>query len=602
MLERSVLQPKQAEASGNSISGRRALFAGLFTASMAALIVLAAVALSPAGFSAIDIVLIILFAITLPWMVAGFWNAIIGFAILRFSSDAIETVIPQAASIRGDEPIVASTAILLCIRNEFPERIIRNLHPLLSGLDKSGFADRFHVYVLSDTSDAQIAAVESERFAQLANVWDGRIAMTYRRRPVNTGFKAGNIRDFCEQWGAKHEFAVSLDADSFMTAEATLLLIRIMQADPELGILQGLVVGLPSTSAFARVFQFGMRLGMRSYTTGSAWWQGDCGPYWGHNAVLRLGPFIAHCELPVLSQDGTEARHILSHDQIEAALMRAAGYSVRVLPDEGLGWEENPPTLLEFIRRDLRWCQGNMQYWRFLIMPGLKPVSRYQLGLAILMFIGSPAWIGMLALGTLALALVETPADFMRMDAGIALFVCVLVMWFSPKIASAIDIMLRPELQREFGGPARFVANFGVEAVYSILLCPILWFGHTIFLSGLLLGRDVGWIGQTRDDHAVPFAQAVQSLWPHTLLGCATLGILATTQPAALPYALFLAGGPALSIPFAMMTAWPSLGRLFARVGVGRLPEETIAPAGLEALALPALELAASPRRQSNSS
>jgi len=251
---------------------------------MAALIVLAAVALSPAGFSAIDIVLIILFAITLPWMVAGFWNAIIGFLILRFSSDAIETVIPQTASIRGDEPIVASTAILLCIRNELPERMIRNLHPLLSGLDKSGYGDRFHVYVLSDTSDAQIAAVESERFAQLASVWDGRIAMTYRRRPVNTGFKAGNIRDFCEQWGAKHEFAVSLDADSFMTAEATLFLIRIMQADPELGILQGLVVGLPSTSAFARVFQFGMRLGMRSYTTGSAWWQGDCGPYWGHNA------------------------------------------------------------------------------------------------------------------------------------------------------------------------------------------------------------------------------------------------------------------------------------------------------------------------------
>jgi membrane glycosyltransferase len=571
------------------------MFAGLFAVSMVALIVLAAVALSPAGFGAIDIALIILFTITLPWMVAGFWNAMIGFLILRFSSDAIETVIPQAASIRGDEPIVASTAILLCIRNELPERMIRNLHPLLSGLDTSGFGDRFHVYILSDTSDAQIATVESERFAELANLWDGRIAMTYRRRAINTGFKAGNIRNFCEQWGTKHEFAVSLDADSFMTAEATLLLIRIMQADPELGILQGLVVGLPSTSAFARVFQFGMRLGMRSYTIGSAWWQGDCGPYWGHNAVFRLGPFIAHCELPVMSQDGTEARHILSHDQIEAALMRAAGYSVRVLPDEGLGWEENPPTLLEYIRRDLRWCQGNMQYWRFLTMPGLKPVSRYQLGLAILMFIGSPAWIGMLVLATLALTSVETPADFMRIDAGIGLFVCVLVMWFSPKIASAIDILLRPELQREFGGAGRFVANFVIEAVYSVLLCPIVWFGHTIFLSGLLLGRDIGWIGQTRDDHAVPFAQAVQSLWPHTLLGCATLGLLATTQPAALPYALFLAGGPALSIPLATITAWPSLGRLFARVGVGRLPEETIAPAGLDALALPALKLAASP-------
>jgi membrane glycosyltransferase len=601
LLERPVLQSKQAEAAGNSISGRRALFAGLFAVSMVALIALAAVALSPGGFSALDIVLIILFAITLPWMVAGFWNALIGFLILRFSTDPVATVIPQAASIRGDEPIVASTAILLCIRNELPERMIRNLRPLLDGLERSGFGDRFHLYILSDTSDPKIATVEEKQFAELANVWAGRVAMTYRRRAVNTGFKAGNIRDFCEQWGSKHEFAVSLDADSFMTAEATLLLVRIMQADPELGILQGLVVGLPSTSAFARVFQFGMRLGMRSYTIGSAWWQGDCGPYWGHNAAFRLRPFIAHCELPVLSRGGSESRHILSHDQIEAALMRAAGYSVRVLPDDELGWEENPPTLLEFIRRDLRWCQGNMQYWGFLTMPGLKPVSRYQLGLAILMFIGSPAWIGMLVLGTLALARVDTPADFMRADAGIALFVCVLVMWFSPKIASAIDILLRPKLQHEFGGTARFVANFLVEAVYSVLLCPIVWFGHTIFLSGLMLGRDIGWIGQTREDHAVPFTQAARSLWPHTLLGCATLGILATTQPLALPYALFLAGGPALSIPFAMMTAWPSVGRLFARVGIGRLPEETNVPAGLDALALPALEIAAS-RRQSNSS
>ena len=237
---------------------------------------------------------------------------------------------------------------------------------------------------------------------------------------------------------------MTLDADSFMTADAVLRLVRIMQADPRLGILQGLVVGLPSTSAFARIFQFGMRLGMRSYTIGSAWWQGDCGPYWGHNAVLRLAPFIAHCALPVLSGDGAEDRHILSHDQIEAVLMRAAGYEVRVLPQEDLGWEENPPTLIEFIRRDLRWCQGNMQYWRFLALPGLKPVSRYQLVLAILMFIGSPAWIGLLVLGTLAVAFADTPANFIRADAGMALFVCVLVMWFSPKIASVIDVLLQP--------------------------------------------------------------------------------------------------------------------------------------------------------------
>ena len=600
MLERSPPQVTQADVAGNDIFGRRALFAVLFATTMAGSLALAAFALAPGGFGLIDITLLLLFAATLPWMVAGFWNAVIGFLIVRLAADPIAAVMPAAARIRGDEPVTASTAILLCIRNESPERMIRNLEPMLAGLDIAGCGERFNLYVLSDTNDAKIAGDEEACFAAFTARWRDRVAITYRRRTVNTGYKAGNIREFCQRWGGKHDFAVTLDADSFMTADAVLRLVRIMQADPKLGILQGLIVGLPSTSAFARVFQFGMRLGMRSYTIGSAWWQGDCGPYWGHNAVLRLEPFIAHCALPVLSRNGTEDRHILSHDQIEAVLMRAAGYDVRVLPQEDLGWEENPPTLLEFIRRDLRWCQGNMQYWRFLSLPGLKPVSRYQLALAMLMFIGSPAWIGLLVLGTLALAFSDTPASFIRADAGMALLACVLVMWFSPKIASAIDILLRPELRRAFGGTGLFIINYVIETVYSILLCPILWFGHTIFLAGLLFGREIGWIGQTRDDHAVPFTLALHNLWPHTLLGCAALGLLAVTQPAGIPYALLLAAGPALAIPFAMMTAWPLLGSFAARVGIGRLPEETVRPAVLLALALPAIESAApSPRPSS---
>ena len=152
-----------------------------------------------------------------------------------------------------------------------------------------------------------------------------------------------------------------------------LRLVRIMQANPTLGILQTLVIGLPSTSAFARLFQFGMRLGMRSYTLGAAWWQGDCGPYWGHNAILRLAPFTAHCRpADVAGGRRRSSGHILSHDQVEAALMRRAGYEVRVLPVEGMSWEENPPTLIEYIRRDLRWCQGNMQYWRLAGLAGTE--------------------------------------------------------------------------------------------------------------------------------------------------------------------------------------------------------------------------------------
>jgi membrane glycosyltransferase len=589
VLQRSPLPIANTTRAGKIITGRRALFGVLSAATFAATLALLAYALSAGGFGILDFAILALFAVTLPWMVFGFWNAVIGFLIMRFAADPVTAVLPVAEDISGNEPVIASTAILLCIRNELPERMVRNLEPMLAGLAAAGCGDRFHLYVLSDTSDAAIAPQEEARFAALASRWHGRIAVTYRRRGINTGYKAGNIRDFCERWGAKHEFAVTLDTDSFMTAEATLRLVRIMQADPQLGILQGLVVGLPSTSAFARLFQFGMRLGMRSYTIGSAWWQSDCGPYWGHNAALRLKPFIAHCQLPV-SDDGS---HILSHDQIEAVLMRRAGYDVRVLAQDEFSWEENPPTLIEFIRRDLRWCQGNMQYWQFLVMPDLKPVSRYQLGLAILMFIGSPAWIGMLVLGTLAVAVAPTPAAFIRADAGMILFVLVLLMWFAPKIASAIDIYLRPELRRAYGGTRRFTANIAIETLFSLLLCPVMWFGHTVFLIGLLFGREIGWIGQTRDDHTVPFALALRNLWPHTLLGCVTIAVLAMTHPAAIPYALFLAAGLALAIPLAVVTALPAVGSLCARIGIGRLPEETAPPAVLNALALPAIAAAA---------
>jgi membrane glycosyltransferase len=591
VLERSPSHLATAAAAGSFMTGRRVLFGLLFAATMAGMLALMAVTLSPGGLGVVDFVLLALFAMTLPWIVVGFWNAVIGFLIMRFAGDPIAAIFPVAASIRGNEPITLPTAILLCIRNELPDRMLRNLEPMLAGLAAAGVGDRFHLYVLSDTDNADIGAIEAARFDALAAQWRGTMSVTYRRRDVNTGYKAGNITDFCERWGRNHEFAVTLDTDSFMTADAVLRLVRIMQADPKLGILQGLVVGLPSTSAFARIFQFGMRLGMRSYTIGSAWWQGDCGPYWGHNAVLRLAPFIAHCELPV-SKKGSADVHILSHDQIEAVLMRRAGYDVRVLPDDELGWEENPPTLIEFIRRDLRWCQGNMQYWRFLVLPGLKSVSRCQLAIAMLMFIGSPAWMGMLVVGTLAAAAAATSADFVRADAGMILFVLVLVMWFSPKIATAADILLRPKLLREFGGAVKFLGNFAIETVYSILLCPIVWFGHTIFLAGLMFGREIGWIGQTRDDHAVPFALALRNLWPHTLLGWSAIGLLAMTHPSAIPYVLPLAAGPALAVPLAMFTALPKAGKAFARVGICRLPEETAPPAALDALGLPAIEAA----------
>jgi membrane glycosyltransferase len=558
---------------------------------MAGLIWLAVIALSPGGFGAVDLVLVVLFAVTLPWYVIGFWNATIGLLIMRFARDPVAAVMPVAGRVRGDEPITASTAVLLCIRNEPPERVVRLLEPMMEGLAARGVGERFHVYVLSDTSEADMAAAEDARFAALAAAWRGQIALTYRRRTQNTGFKAGNIRDFCQRWGKDHDFAIMLDADSVMTVDLVLKLVRIMQIDPRLGIVQSLVIGMPSASAFARIFQFGMRLSMRSYTIGSAWWQGDCGPYWGHNAIVRIDKFVTHCQLPVLAEGTLVKGHVLSHDQIEAVLMRRAGYGVRVLAGEGSSFEQNPPTLLEFIRRDLRWCQGNMQYWHFLRMPGLPFLSRYQLAFAILMFLGSPAWMGLLLIGSAAVALSPTPADFMRWDAGMAVLVLVLMMWFAPNIATVIDVLTRAKLRHLFGGGVRFSASFMVTIIFVVLLAPIMWASHTLFLMRLLCGRTVDWGAQARHDHEVPWSLACRQFWPQTLIGLAPVLLLAVATPSAIPYALLIAAGPLLSIPLAVVTAAPALGRALIAVGLDRLPEETLPPPELRALELPAIEL-----------
>jgi membrane glycosyltransferase len=565
------------------LNGRRVLFGALVVVTIVGLLGLAAAALSAGGLDALDVLLLTLFAATLPWTVIGFWNAAIGFLVMRFSRDPVAAVFPAAGRVRDDAPVTVSVALLMCIRNEPPARVLRNLAVMLEGLSRSGAAAQFHLYVLSDTSDAAIAVEEDARFSELAVAWQGRIAITYRRRADNTGFKAGNIEDFCQRWGAAHDIAITLDADSIMPASAMLRLARIMQAESKLGIVQALVVGLPSTSAFARIFQFGMRLGMRSYTIGGAWWQGDCGPYWGHNAAVRLAPFTAHCKLPVLPGGA----HVMSHDQVEAVLMRRAGYDVRVLPEEDLGWEENPPTLLEFIRRDLRWCQGNMQYWQIIGMPGLKLLSRFQLLLAILMFIGSPAWILMLIVGTAAAA--RNPGTLVDPHYGWWLLGVVLFMWFAPKIATVADILPRPPLRRAFGGALRLMMNVLAETFFFLLLSPVQWMSHTIQLAELVLGRKVGWGAQARDDHAVSVADAFHDLWPHMLVGWSCIAVLAMTNPAAIPVALLTAGGLALSVPLAVMTASPWFARFVLRTGIGRLPEETTKPEVLRALELPAL-------------
>lgn len=539
----------------------------------------------------LHVILLVLFALTLPWMVVGFWNAIIGLVICQCFKDPTTVILPQSMQVSDSAPLTHSTAILLCIRNESPVRLVRNLQLMVDGLVKDQLGTFFHVYVLSDTNEVSIAAEERACFEAMRANWSQHIQITYRCREDNTGYKAGNIADFCQRWGREHDFALVLDADSFMASSAITRLVRMMQANPRLGILQGLVIGLPSSSAFTRLFQFGMRLGMRSYTMGSAWWQADCGPYWGHNALIRIAPFMHFCDLPSLKSRSGAPKPILSHDLIEAILMRRAGYEVRIYPQEDASWEENPPTLTEYIRRDLRWCEGNLQYINLITLADLRPVNRFQLVMAITMFFGSPAWIALILLATIGISISATPAALVDIDYFSIVFVVTLVMWYLPKITGALDVLLQTSKSKSFGGRWRFTISLLLEMIFSLLMTPIAWFNHTVFILGLAFGKKGGWSAQTRDDHSISIVDALHQFWPHTFLGLALTGMLYFTHPEALPYGIIFFGGLLLAIPLAILTSQPWLGHFMIRRQLLSLPEEITPPLALLPLQLNALEV-----------
>jgi len=316
---------------------------------------------------------------------------------------------------------------------------------------------------------------------------------------------------------------------------------------------------------------------------GQAWWVGECGPFWGHNAVVRFNPFRDSCELPVLPGQPPLGGHVLSHDQVEATFMRRAGFEVRVLPVENGSWEENPPTMLDFAKRDVRWCQGNMQYLKLLDTPGLHAMSRFQLVWAVLMFVCLPAWTLMIALLPLAAWQAQGIANYPK---GLAIFLYLLffTMYLMPKIAGLIDVVLTKGGVAQYGGPVRFVASAALELVFSFLQGAISTIRTTIFMIGLAFGKSVTWGGQSRDAYGISWRTAVENLWPQTLFGIVVCGLLWLISPTVLYWSLPLTAGYLVSIPFAVITASPALGRFFQKIGLCGIPEDFNAPKEVKAV------------------
>jgi len=563
------------EAEGNGLAARRWVVLGLNTATVLALFAVMVSFFAPLGITWTEVALLSCFALTLPWLSIGFWNSVMALVLdFRHGARAATHVTPALTRVTGDEPLTARVAIVMPLRNEDPDASIDRMRRLEAEIAQSPWAGRFSYHILSDTDAPGIALKEEARVAQWrATRPNARIQ--YRRREDNTGYKAGNIAEFLHSPEGESDFFLPLDADSEMGAETVFRLIRVMQASPEIGMLQSLVTGLPSRSLFTRVFQFGMRHGMRSFTLGSAWWQGDCGPNWGHNVLIRTAPFRTHCMLPELPGRGPLSGPILSHDQLEAVLIRRAGYEVRVMAEESQSFEENPPSLVDFIRRELRWMNGNLQYLRLLRMPGLKPVSRIQLVLAILMYVSAPAWMAFILIGAAMMAL---PGQLNAVPAvtGLALFATILTLSLSPKIMGLAQVLARPERRAAYGGGTRVAIGGLIEMVFSMLTAPIVALALTRFAIGLMFGQRIGWSAQQRSRDRLEWSEAARVLWPQSVIGLALCVWFATFAPWALifgaPILLALGG----AIPIAVLSAQPSLGRWSRRTGLFDIPEDRV--------------------------
>jgi membrane glycosyltransferase len=301
--------------------------------------------------------------------------------------------------------------------------------------------------------------------------------------------------------------------------------------------------------------------------------------------LVRVAPFHRDCHLPTLPGKAPLGGAILSHDQVEAVLMRRAGFEVRVLPVEAGSWEENPPTLLDYVKRDLRWCLGNLQYLKLMGLAGLKPMSRFQLAWAVLMFLGLPAWTLMIALVPLKVAedraLVDYPAGL-----AIGLYLAFLAMYLSPKLAGFLDILMSKGSVTRYGGLPRFLASMAIEVLFAFLQGAVSSFRTTLFMVGLAFGRSrIGWNGQARDAHALSFATAFAGLWPHLLFGGFLFATLAALSPTVLLWSLPMTAGYVLAIPFAMLTALPALGGWLQQRGLCGIPEDFETPPVLASIA-----------------
>lgn len=547
------------------------------------------------GFSLWGLPVFLMGGIT-SWFLAGRFVSILpGFFLMIRNKEGIASE-PAIIDWQADGPLDA-TAVVMPIRNESLPRVFAGLRTMYRSLERTGQSEHFHFFILSDTDQPDCWVEEELSWAKLCAEVGGEGRIFYRRRDVRINAKQGNVADFLRRWGRGYRYMILLDADSVMTGPAMVKLVAAMENTPEVGIIATHAKLVFGETLLARLAQWDGRVQHDICHAAMQWLQPITTGYFGHNAIIRVEPFMEHCCLPVLPGREPLGGRILSHDYVEAALLRRAGWAVWLMPDFEGSYEEWPPTLLDKAVRDHRWCQGNFQYFWLIISRGFSGQDRLRLFFPSLRFTLGPFWLWVTLLALLGsvwhdttgraesfwsnlLAHGQTPLAA-TLD-GI-LFVSLAVLCFAPDLLSVAATLSNPQRSSAYGGRWRMLGSAACSWGAFFMTEPI----RLLFLSKsiitLLLGRGIKWTPQRRGGKGdgISWGEALRTHAEHTLFGVILGVAIWIFKPAWFWWSSPFIFGLMFAVLWAVFVSRPSIGHCARKLGLFLTPEEIQPPAEL---------------------
>ena len=536
-----------------------------------------------------------LYGLLSGWVVTGFVTALMGFYV-SVRGDKHSLSVKQVAGHTMNPE--ARTAIIMPICNEDVATVFAGLRATCESVASTGHAKHFDVFVLSDsynpgTAAAERAAWEDLRAALATSPNQPQVEVYYRLRKRRTHRKAGNVADFCRRWGKDYRYMVVLDADSVMSGDCLTSMVKLMEANPTAGIIQTATQAIGHVTLHARAQQFASRVTGRLFTLGMQFWQLGESHYWGHNAIIRVQPFMDHCALAPIKGTGGMSGGIMSHDFVEAALMRRAGYHVWLCADLVGSYEQQPPDLLSELQRDRRWCQGNLQNARLMAEPGIHRVHRAMFVTGTMAYVSAPLWLAFLTLGTalwLSGSSLVSSWNVLPMELA-GLWLWTLCLLFLPRVMGIAAVLLRGE-QRQYGGFWGLVRSSALESALAIVQAPVRMLAHSLFVVVALTGIKLDWKSPPREAAAVPWRIALSQLAPMTFVVAALAVGIALIDASALVWLAPVGLPLLLAIPLTVMTSQIALGTALRERGFLLIPEESRSPAVLRRAWMHAVRLA----------